>query len=188
MRYVGIKGHRQCEWCGDTFAFVQRHDAQKGRFCTLYCSGMFKTARSFSIPCAICNITIFTQPAQLKYRHRKTCSRSCNAKYLRWHAEHRRLIFGYTKHQLDRLARSSPEAEAWRKAIFERDDYTCTECGARNGKGHGDIRLEADHIQPWAYFPELRFELSNGRTLCRPCHDKTKMDWREMRKLYAVEG
>jgi 5-methylcytosine-specific restriction endonuclease McrA len=48
--------------------------------------------------------------------------------------------------------------------------------------------LEADHIKPWAYFPSLRFELSNGRTLCRPCHDKTKMDWKTMRTLYAQEN
>lgn len=30
-----------------------------------------------------------------------------------------------------------------------------------------------DHIKPFAYYPDLRFELSNGRTLCIDCHKKT---------------
>jgi hypothetical protein len=34
-------------------------------------------------------------------------------------------------------------------------------------------KLEADHIKPFALFPELRFDISNGRTLCLPCHKLT---------------
>lgn len=64
--------------------------------------------------------------------------------------------------------RKTFEYEEWRKSVFERDDYTCQEC-----KVVGGI-LEADHIKPFALFPALRFELSNGRTLCQPCHRKTK--------------
>jgi 5-methylcytosine-specific restriction endonuclease McrA len=54
----------------------------------------------------------------------------------------------------------------WRKAVFERDDYTCVICRQRGGT------LNADHIKPFAFFPDLRFELSNGRTLCVKCHKK----------------
>lgn len=63
--------------------------------------------------------------------------------------------------------RNSPEGVAWRKAVFARDNYTCVECGERGG------RLNADHIKQFSQYPELRFELSNGRTLCVPCHEKT---------------
>ena len=81
---------------------------------------------------------------------------------------------------LNRLARRSVDAKEWREAVFQRDDFTCQMCGIRG------TYLEADHIKPWAFFPDLRFELSNGRTLCRPCHDKTKMSARTMRKIYAI--
>ena len=33
--------------------------------------------------------------------------------------------------------------------------------------------LSQYHIKPFADYPDLRFELSNGRTLCVPCHTKT---------------
>src|SRR3990172_315776 len=55
----------------------------------------------------------------------------------------------------------------WRKAVFERDDYTCQHCKIKGGI------LHADHIKPFYLYLELRFELSNGRTLCQECHRKT---------------
>lgn len=62
--------------------------------------------------------------------------------------------------------RSTREYREWRSAILERDGYECIECFSTE-------KLQADHIKPFAYFPELRFELSNGRTLCIDCHKKT---------------
>lgn len=64
-------------------------------------------------------------------------------------------------------ARKTEAYNAWRTLVFERDDYTCVECGQRGGK------LHADHIKPFAFFPELSHDVTNGRTLCVPCHIKT---------------
>lgn len=63
--------------------------------------------------------------------------------------------------------RFSPEYRAWRKAVFERDNYTCQLCNVRGAK------LNADHIKPQSIYPELRLDLNNGRTLCVDCHRKT---------------
>ena len=63
--------------------------------------------------------------------------------------------------------RRSLEYRLWRASVFERDRFTCRFCKKKGGE------LEADHIKPFALFPELRFKISNGRTLCKTCHKKT---------------
>jgi hypothetical protein len=76
--------------------------------------------------------------------------------------------------------RNSTEYKRWRKSVFERDNYTCQFCGVRG------VIIQADHIKPFAYFPELRFELSNGRTLCVPCHKTTDTYAGAVHKTVAV--
>ncbi len=66
--------------------------------------------------------------------------------------------------------RTSTEYKIWRKKVFERDNYKCVNCKKKGGY------LIADHIKPFAFFPELRLEVLNGRTLCKNC-DKL-LGWR----------
>ena len=68
---------------------------------------------------------------------------------------------------INELIRKSWEYKAWRTSVFERDNYTCQLCGVRGGE------LQADHIKPFSTHHELRLALSNGRTLCVPCHRAT---------------
>ena len=56
--------------------------------------------------------------------------------------------------------------QTMQKQVFERDDYTCQICG---NKG---VDIQVDHIQSWAEYVELRFNLENCRTLCVKCHYK----------------
>lgn len=60
--------------------------------------------------------------------------------------------------------RNSVRYRGWRTKVFERDDYTCQHCHKRGGE------LNAHHIKPFAKYKDLRFELSNGLTLCIDCH------------------
>lgn len=69
--------------------------------------------------------------------------------------------------------RSSLEYRLWREAIFKRDNYTCVWCRARSSSGNSVI-IHADHIKRFSEYPELRFSIDNGRTLCISCHKKTE--------------
>lgn len=73
---------------------------------------------------------------------------------------------------LTKQVTKSIEYQAWRKAVYERDDWTCQHCKKRGP------RLHAHHIKPKSRYPELMFDVSNGLTLCEPCHHKihTKME------------
>jgi hypothetical protein len=68
----------------------------------------------------------------------------------------------------------------WRTAVFSRDNWTCQCCGFRGGY------LEADHIKPWCAFPDLRYDIDNGRTVCRPCH--MKLDTHGQKALKYLEN
>lgn len=61
--------------------------------------------------------------------------------------------------------RSSKTYYKWQRAVLKRDNYTCQICGASEN-------LVAHHIKNFNKYPELRFEVSNGITLCRSCHTK----------------
>lgn len=68
---------------------------------------------------------------------------------------------------INQKIRQSFEYRLWREAVFARDNWTCRFCGRKG------CRLEADHIKQFAFYPELRFAIDNGRTLCKDCHKKT---------------
>ena len=91
------------------------------------------------------------------------------------------------KTKLSQQIRNSAEYSFWRKQIFERDNYTCQQCGRRTKKGDKVI-IEADHIYPFskilddyditsieeAISCEKLWVIENGRTLCRDCHKNTE--------------
>lgn len=52
----------------------------------------------------------------------------------------------------------------FRPKVLQRDNYTCQICDAYGAE------LQVDHIKKWSEYPELRFELSNCRTVCKSCH------------------
>jgi len=169
-----------CLYCGtDVWTRPQKIKAHNKRYCNRDHQIKYLKSKAFSSNCVICNKEYFTQPAQMTLRNRKTCSMKCRGIYHERVAEERRRINPPTKHALDRQIRYGARSERWRKAVFERDNFTCQECKERGGY------LEAHHIKPFAYFPELRFEVTNGQTLCRKCHDKTKLSAKAMKALYV---
>lgn len=164
---------------------IREYGKKDGYFCSRKCHILLLQERAFRLNCAVCFKIFFCEPAQVKLRHRKTCSMVCRGKYQTLQANKRRETGIYTKHQMDRQARYCKEMKDARNAAFKRDDYTCQECRVRNGRGI-TVYLEADHIKPFAYFPESRYDVNNLRTLCKPCHNKTKMSAKAMRLKYLI--
>ena len=66
------------------------------------------------------------------------------------------------KYRIDR--RLMIENNEWRKAVFERDQYTCCKCG------HPSSCLNAHHLYGYADNPDKRVDVDNGRSLCLSCH------------------
>jgi hypothetical protein len=78
---------------------------------------------------------------------------------------------------LNILIRNLVEMGNWRKAVFERDNYTCQECFSKK-------EIEAHHIIPFSLILKiyqiksvsdaikciLLWDISNGKTLCEKCH------------------
>lgn len=63
--------------------------------------------------------------------------------------------------------RNGIEFRLWREAVFARDNWVCQEC-----KKRGSQKLHAHHILNFAQYPELRFAIDNGMSLCKKCHIK----------------
>ncbi len=68
-------------------------------------------------------------------------------------------------------ARSCQELKIWRRAVFQRDNWICQKCGVKGCRKHP---VNAHHIKSFAKYPELRFEVRNGITLCKDCHKSLK--------------
>jgi 5-methylcytosine-specific restriction endonuclease McrA len=64
-------------------------------------------------------------------------------------------------------ARKSEKYKTWRRAVFGRDNYICQHCKRQEKRA-----LHAHHIKPWAAYPDLRYTISNGLTLCSDCHSE----------------
>jgi nucleoside-diphosphate-sugar epimerase len=75
--------------------------------------------------------------------------------------------------------RQSSKYRKWRESVLARDNSKCVFCD-------GDDELNVDHIRPFSRFPELRFDLSNGRTLCIECHKKTPTYGRSCKKIFIT--
>ncbi|NID09390.1 hypothetical protein F7231_04345 [Fibrella aestuarina] len=87
--------------------------------------------------------------------------------------------------------RTTPLYGDWRKAVLRRDKYRCCECG--NTK-----KVQVDHIYPLSAIIhnyrlysledaaecELIWRVSNGRTLCVTCHQRTDTHGAKAKRLW----
>lgn len=76
--------------------------------------------------------------------------------------------------KLSRISRQGERRSSaylfWRKSVWLRDNWKCKIID-ENCKGG----IEAHHILCWKDYPELRYEISNGITLCHAHHPRTRV-------------
>jgi 5-methylcytosine-specific restriction endonuclease McrA len=117
--------------------------------------------------CSICGKPIYATKKKRKNRKYYYCSKEC--KNQGW-----TLFFSGSNHpnwRNDKLYEDRVKErlldgyKKWRTEVFERDKYTCKCCGDDKGGN-----LEAHHKNAWDKFPEQRFDIDNGVTLCMNCH------------------
>jgi hypothetical protein len=60
--------------------------------------------------------------------------------------------------------------KTWHKIVVERANSACEECGHSAPFDSGE--LCGDHVQTQGARPDLRYDVTNGRCVCLPCHNK----------------
>jgi len=83
-----------------------------------------------------------------------------------------------------------PKHIDWAKKVKKRDDFICQICGATN------TYLNSHHCNSWDTFENQRFDIDNGITLCRECHENfhavygsgknTRFQFDEYQKLASI--
>ena len=181
-------GVYKCNNCNQQFESKKGCKSRQPKFCSNKCYGeslkIDKTKK-----CATCSKIFETYK-----KNQKFCSQECMGKHFinrQVSKETRRkLSKSLTGRKCESISkanhwnwkggvtdkneaiRKSAEYKNWRIKVFEKDNYTCVECGIKSGLGKR-VELHADHIKPFAHYHHLRFDVSNGRTLCKECHYKT---------------
>lgn len=143
-------------------------------FCSLACRGKWRSKNWLGEnhprwqsgprekPCGFCKTIIRYEPpgTYAWFKQRKFCSRACSIKG-------QKRLYGEEHPRYNPNARHRQPAgkhRRWAEAVVNRDGARCQECGVQN------VQLHAHHIKPYRNFPDLRWDVSNGVTLCHRCH------------------
>lgn len=114
----------------------------------------------------------------------KFCSHQCRAKWYFTGEKNPRWDGGIKREKRD----VSVEYRNWRSEVYERDRWKCRICG------HNGRNIVAHHIKTWKAFPDSRFIVENGITLCRKCHCKIHSihrrvtDFKEILRDYTLNS
>lgn len=114
--------------------------------------------------CEHCGVSFVSHEADAKF----CCLECCHSFYSginHYNWNHDRELMSQNS-----IDRNSVAYSRWRQQVFERDNYACVLC-KRRGK-----YLNAHHIYAFALYPSLRFDVTNGITLCIGCHKDIHVD------------
>lgn len=155
---------KKCLICDKEFYVALSRE--KAKFCSNACRNESQRTQ-ITLKCVVCKKEYKRHISQVKWRGSSVCSYECRNIHfsLSKSGENSPSWKGGLSNPLRRL-RNSSRFKKWRELVFKRDNKTCQDCGSVN------TILHPHHIKPFSIFPELQFEISNGRTLCKECHKK----------------
>ena len=184
----------KCDTCGKNF---EKYESKLGKhnFCCRECYLTFHSKETPKCICVICG----KQFKGMKYNANKYCSRECymkdhrikdkericpkcgkaftakasEDKYCSWECynsdrhmpageDHWNWKGGISKINDNR---DSVDYKKWRYKVYKRDSFKCVKCGSKE-------KLNAHHIFSWRFYPDKRYDVDNGITLCEDCHIK----------------
>ena len=145
-----------CEVCGKTFKGLKQNS---NRFCSRECYNISHSIKNKKRKCPTCQKIFIAKASEDKY-----CSVECYNKdrHMPKGENHWNWKGGISKIN-DR--HDSTEYKDWRLKVYKKDNYKCVKCGSKE-------KINAHHIYSWHHYPKLRYEVSNGITLCQNCHIK----------------
>jgi len=192
-----------CKTCGKEFS---ARPCDNRKFCSEECSrASWKDSRNNSVlvNCVICNKEYYAWPSRLKEGKDKCCSKTCRVELMKTTSylvtnNPSKTDEGKARLRLQNKGEKSWNWKGgitdlrtqiyrsdifrnWRKEVFERDNWTCQECGIVGGS------LQAHHIKSFsdiikdnqiktledALKCEELGDISNGICLCIECHKLT---------------
>jgi len=114
--------------------------------------------------CEVCGKDVFDKP----YRKKRFCSKECKNAYS--HIVRGINHWNY-KGKNNQLQRCWSQYKEWHRKVLKKNNYICQICG------NGGNKLQVHHIKSFSKYPELRFDVNNGKAVHRECHLKNLHNW-----------
>ena len=145
-----------CETCKKIF---KGNKYNANRFCCRECYLQYHEIKNKQRECPKCKKIFIAKSSEDKY-----CSWECynSDRHMPKGSEHWNWKGGISK---ENDHRDSNDYKQWRLQVYQRDGYKCVKCGSKE-------KLNAHHIFAWQFYPEKRYDVNNGMTLCEKCHIK----------------
>lgn len=165
---------RSCEVCGEVLVFTRTRHIKKKRFCS-------KSCRLSYLHSPECNAQKSVSMQGVPHPHKRSQGlRYKKSGYIPSEETRQKIrlsLLGRNKgsnspcwkgglSSVNERLRNSVQYRRWRLLVFQRDGFACMSCRDNTG---GNLR--AHHILAWSLYPNLRFDVNNGTTLCNECHN-----------------
>lgn len=156
------KGKRLVKTC---YACRCNFSGRGKKYCNLSCSGIAQRGKTVSQDTKRKQKEAKLGTKQSAEVIKKRISHQLGEKNWRWISDRTEVVGRHNRSLHD------PDYKRWRMGVYMRDNFKCR-IPSQECKG----RIEAHHILTWKDFPDLRYEVNNGITLCHAHHPRRRAE------------